>query len=109
MVCLVEAVNDGYSDRCSRTSRTARSRRAGSTFLGMTYILPPHKDAASNLVRFNLSFSIPQRVSQLGNRYQYCESESKTKDILLSTRGSSVRNAGSSRRHGVKFVVKLMF
>jgi hypothetical protein len=27
------AVNDGYSDRCSRTSRTARSRRAGSIFL----------------------------------------------------------------------------
>ena len=34
-----KAVNDGYSDRCSRTSRTARSRAMGSIFLGMTYIL----------------------------------------------------------------------
>jgi len=47
------AVNDGYSDRCSRTSRTARSRRAGSIFFGMTYILPTQKDAASNLQRFS--------------------------------------------------------
>ncbi|SHK45710.1 hypothetical protein SAMN04488576_1571, partial [Bacillus sp. cl25] len=46
------AVSDGYSGRCSRTSRTARSRNAGSIFFGMTYILPTQKDAASNLGRF---------------------------------------------------------
>ena len=57
-----KAVNAGYSDRCSRTSRTARSRATGSIFLGMTNILPTQKDAASNLGRFNL------RGSALGFR-----------------------------------------
>ena len=49
-----DLAGDGYSDRCSRTNRTARSRKAESIFFGTTHILTTRKDATSNLGRFRL-------------------------------------------------------
>ncbi|MBG6056040.1 hypothetical protein IWX81_002472, partial [Salinibacterium sp. CAN_S4] len=43
---------------------TARSRSAGSIFLGMTYILPTQKDAASNLGRFKAHYATLNREPQ---------------------------------------------
>jgi hypothetical protein len=45
------AVND--SPAWSLTNRTARALNSGSILFAMAGILPTHKDAASNLGRFN--------------------------------------------------------
>ena len=58
------AVNDGYSDWCSRTNRTARSQRAESIFFGMTHVLSTQIDAAKNLRRFGIEVSTKQGHGQ---------------------------------------------
>jgi hypothetical protein len=47
----VAAVVEGYSLRCSGSSRTARSLGAGSIFFGMTPSSVTHKEAVQNLGR----------------------------------------------------------
>lgn len=74
------AVSEGYSDRHSRTSLTARSRSAGSIFFGMTYILPTQKEAASHLGRFTYDRSRPWSLVGVGR-----EAEDKVVEVISAS------------------------
>ena len=54
------AVKDGYSDRCSRINRTARSEKAESTLFGLRRIHTTQEDAPKNLRRFSFEIYTKQ-------------------------------------------------